>query len=249
MGRDITVFFGRSGVCRFQLFVATIALASLCVVSTQAVALTTVYTTRAAFNAATTSQSIITFNGLTAPNTATQYNSPVNTLTTGGVTFSENGPTGTLYVIDTGYGGGAYFFNGGGGPYLNNNNYYTGTNALTTLSATLPANTNGVAADFGMQSTSFPNSVFTIGLSTGEQFTFHNEPSSPTFTFLGFVSDQPLTSMTFQAAAEFPAPNATGSPSLDNFTLAQVPEPSATLLVFGAAVGILGPARRRNRSC
>src|ERR1051325_6788222 len=88
------------------------ALAAVLFVSARANAVTTVYTSRAAFNAATLNQSIITFNSLTAPGTATQYNSPVNTLTTGGVTFSENGPTGTLYVIDTGYGGGAYFFNG-----------------------------------------------------------------------------------------------------------------------------------------
>jgi hypothetical protein len=163
------------------------------------------------------------------------------------VTFSENGPTGTLYVIDTAYGGGAYFFNGRGGPYLNNNNYYTGSNQFTTLTATLPASVSAVGADFGLQSTSFPNSTFKIGLSTGEQFTFLSLPSSPTFTFLGFVSDQPLTSMTFQAAADFPAPNATGSPSLDNFTTAQaVPEPSASLLAIGT-VGILSGAWRRGR--
>ena len=143
-----------------------------------------------------------------------------------------------------------YFFNGGGGPYLNNNNYYTGANQYTTLTATLPANVSAVGADFGLQSTSFPNSTFKIGLSTGEQFTFPSLPSSPTFTFLGFVSDQPLTSLTFQAAADFPAPNATGSPSLDNFTLAQaVPEPSAIVLAVNLVLAtVLGTSNRGRRS-
>src|SRR6476659_2582646 len=163
----------------------SVALAMAFFFSATANAVTTVYTSRAAFNAATINQSIVNFNSLTAPGTATQYNSPVNTLTTGGITFSENGPTGTLYVIDTAYGGGAYFFNGGGGPYLNNNNYYTGSNQFTTLTATMPASVSAVGADFGLQSTSFPNSTFKIGLSTGEQFTFLSLPSSPTFTFLG----------------------------------------------------------------
>ena len=119
---------------------------------------------------------------------------------------------------------------------------------LTTLTAALPANVTAVGADFGMQSTSFPNSTFKIGLSTGEQFTFPSLPSSPTFSFLGFVSDQPLTSLTFQAAADFPAPNATGSPSLDNFTTAQgVPEPSTTALACSLFTAF-GAFRRGSRS-
>ena len=226
----------------------SVALATAFFFSATANAITTVYTTRAAFNAATTNQSIVNFSSLTAPGTATQYNSPVNTLTTGGVTFSENGPTGTLYVIDTGYGGGAYFFNGGGGPYLNNNNYYTGSNQFTTLTATLPANTYAVGADFGLQSTSFPNSTFKIGLSTGELFTFPSLPPNPTFNFLGFVSDQLLTSLTLQAAADSPAPNATGSPSLDNFTTGQgIPEPS-TIALACSLFAVFGVFRRGSRS-
>jgi hypothetical protein len=223
------------------------AIFSYFAMSGSASALTTVYTSRAAFNAATLNQSIINFNSLTTSGNATLYNSPVNTLTTGGVTFSEDGPTSTLYVIDTAYNGGTFFFNGGGGPYLNNNNYYTGFNQLTTLTATLPANVSAVGADFGLQSTSFPNSTFKIGLSTGEVFTFPSLPANPTFNFLGFVSDQLLTSLTFQATADFPAPNATGSPSLDNFTTAQaVPEPSAILLAIGT-FGIVSGAWRRGR--
>src|ERR1051326_3077233 len=123
MNRDIASFFRQSRLCQNQISVAAIALALLCIFSSRAVATTTVYTSRAAFDAVTTNQSIITFNSLTGPNTATQYNSPANTLTTGGVTFTENGGSGTLYVIDTNYPsgspGGPYYFNGGGGPYLN----------------------------------------------------------------------------------------------------------------------------------
>jgi hypothetical protein len=226
------------------------AIFSYFAISGSASALTTVYTSRAAFNAATLNQQIINFNSLTAPNTATQYNSPVNTLTTGGVTFSENGPSGSLYVIDTGYPsgpGGPYFFNGGGGPYLNNNTYYTGSNQLTTLTAQLPSNISAVGSDFGLQSAGAPTTKITIGLSTGEQFVFDPLPVSPTFNFLGFVSDQTLTSLTFQATSSVPAQNSTGSPSLDNFTIGQAaPEPSAVFLAIGA-FGIVSSAWRRRR--
>jgi hypothetical protein len=228
------------------LFVAIISSFAM---SGNANALTTVYTSRAAFNAATINQQIVNFNSLTAPGTATQYNSPVNTLTSGGVTVSENGPSGTLYVIDTAYGGGPYFFNGGGGPYLNNNTYYTGSNQLTTLTALLPANVSAVGGDFGLQSAGAPTTKITIGLSTGELFTFDPLPVSPTLNFLGFVSDQTLTSLTFQATASVPSQSTTGSPSLDNFTTAQaVPEPAAVVLALCAVGMAFGLPHRRRRS-
>jgi hypothetical protein len=168
------------------------------------------------------------------------------------VTFSENGPSATLYVIDTNYPsgtpGGPYYFNGGGGPYLNNNTYYTGSNQLATLTAQLPSNISAVGGDFGLQSAGAPTTKITIGLSSGEQFVFDPLPVSPTFNFLGFVSDQTLTSLTFQATASIPSQSTTGSPSLDNFTIAQaVPEPSTVALACSLFAAI-GAFRRGSRS-
>ena len=234
---------------RRQFGYLVVAMSSFFALSGSASALTTVYTSRAAFNAATVNQQIVTFNSLTAPGTATNYNAPVNTLTTGGVTFSTNGPSGTLYVIDTNYGFPAYSFNGGGGPYLNDNNYYTGSNNSTTTTALLPANTYAVGADFGLQSTgSFPDFTAVIGLSTGENFSFNALPKSPTFSFLGFVSDQLLTSLTFNAKANGYSQGINGSGSLDNFTTAQgVPEPSTMVLTLLAAATACAVGRSSKR--
>jgi hypothetical protein len=226
-----------------------VAIATLFAMSGSASAVTTVYTSRAAFDAATVNQQIVNFNSLTTAGNATNYNSPVNTLVSGGVTFTTNGPSGTLYVIDTAYGGGAYFFSGGGGPYLNDNNYYTGSNFSTTLTAQLPANTYAVGADFGLQSQgSFSDFTAAIGLSTGENFSFTTLPKSPTFSFLGFVSDQLLTSLTFNAKANGYSQSVNGSGSLDNFTTAQaVPEPAAIMLALGA-LGVAFGVMRGKRS-
>jgi hypothetical protein len=116
------------------------------------------------------------------------------------------------------------------------------------LTAQLPAGVSAVGADFGLQSQgSFTNCAIAIGLSTGETFSFNPLPKSPTFNFLGFVSDQPLTSLTFQATADFPSQSTNGSPSLDNFTTAQaVPEPS-TIVLTCCVAGVLLTGRRRSK--
>src|SRR3979411_1904936 len=88
------------------------------------------YTTRAAYNAATTNNTILTFQGLATNGDATFYNSPPG-ITTGGINFQST--ANQLFAIDPSHtpGGG---WNFSSGQFLDDNNYtFTSSLKDTTL--------------------------------------------------------------------------------------------------------------------
>lgn len=103
--------------------------------------------------------------------------------------------------------------------------------------APLTVDMNGPAlafgADFASLLTPFYSSFLaTVTLDNGDMFTF-TAPADPNFTFFGFVTQQPFSSLTFSDGGLI----GTGlhEEILDNITVVTVPEPSTIgLFVLGA---------------
>ncbi len=212
-----------------------IALLAVCVAaaaSAPAQAAVVTFTDRGAFNAATFNQQVITFEGLAPVNLFTFFNSPPGlTQTTGLGNVNFQGTGNRLFVIDPGFAPPAFVFNSG--QYLQNNNF--GANA--PLVATLPPNTFAVGSDVSAQVPGL--AAFTVTLSTGEVFTF-TEPGRPNFQFVGFTSDVPIASIAFNVPGR--------AVTLDNFTLAEVPEPGSLALLGLGVAGLAGYGWRRRKA-
>lgn len=191
----------------------------------------TVYTSRAAFDAATTGPAIIDFNGITAANSFVIYNA--GPLTLSGVTFTGNG---SMFVIGENYYSTAY----PDGGYLNSDYARSGTN---TIVAALPLGTTAVGFDFG----GLLGAPVTFNVTLSDGFTWSGSsngaisPLAP-LEFIGFTSSTPLTSITIDM------PDGPSYNAVDNFTVASaVPEPASCALLL-TGLGMLGAATRRRQT-
>jgi len=192
----------------------------LAIAGGNASAAVTEYTDPTAYDAATSPANIITFDGLTPP----------GTVSPGDVTIGDLSVTAGGSNIPLVYGSGTPFY--GGSSFFN---------VLSTagLDAEVLCTLSGWTA-LGFIYGDFEDaggSPFTVTLSTGDSFTL-STPLNPGFDtgFVGFVSNTPITSVTFSATGqafdllqvENSSPGAAG-----------VPEPSPLALM---AIGLLSLA-------
>jgi hypothetical protein len=214
-----------------KLKYVSIALAALVASTAPAQAVITVYTSAAAFNAATTAQGIDTYTGFSITGSTP---SPIFR-TAGAYGYKADAtPTGT-------------FFGGGTStnPFLSTNTA-TDTIVLSTF-------TGGVEAAGGNFFDSDIAGAYALGDITitatdGSGTVTQTIVGATTNSFLGFVSSGSLTSLTI-ASVQGASPI---WPSLDNLVLAkragavvpQVPE-SSTWLMMIAGFGLVGGAMRR----
>jgi hypothetical protein len=195
-----------------------LAVAMLELTTSLALAGPTFYSTRATYNAATTGNTSINFEGI-APDNGFLFEPTPPGITLSGVNFTidHTNNNGTLFVIGDDF-------------------FYTGTSVLSSelsttgpdnILITLPKAAAAFAVDFG----NFAQTPVTFTLSTGDTFT---EPTSafPDFVFLGVVNTAPFTSILISQPIN-------DALNLADFTFGlPVPEPST--LAMGAVSLLAG---------
>jgi hypothetical protein len=188
----------------------------------------TIYTSLGAYNAATTGNTTIDFNGIAAPGSFVNFPGP---LTLSGVTFST---TSALFVIDPGFYGSPY----AGGGFLNADFV-----SPDVINITLPSVT-AVGFDFGGLFIG-PTASVAVTLSDGfsTNFSTTNSMAGGTLDFLGFTTTTPITSMTLTMS------DAPGYNAIDNVVYGSaVPEPATIGLMLTGLLGAAGAVRRRLQS-
>ena len=178
------------------------------------------YSDAAAFDAAVTGASTYTFEGIAPINS--WANAP--SFTVGGVQFTSNR---YLFVIDANAGYGSYgnsFLSGQAGRPAND------------VYVTLPGSTA-----IGFYLGSYIDAFFHVyvTLSSGENFAL-SLPARNTTEFVGFVSDVPITNLTFSE----PNGNALDITKFVTASANSVPEPETLLLFALGLVGIVVTRRR-----
>jgi hypothetical protein len=200
-------------------------------VANSAQAATVQFNDLASFTAATTTQNI-DFEGTAGAGSSTFYDTG---LAISGVTFTGLSGFGPFGVIATG----------------TDEGFGSGTNIRScsgcAIVATLPSGITAIGSDFaGQTSVSVP---FTITLSTGETFNF-NTLNSFNFSFAGFTSDTPISSISFNGLGDSNS-SFGGTTRLDNFRFGTVnasstavPEP---FTVIGTLIGGTAALRMRKK--
>lgn len=228
------------------------------------------FNNRTLFNAATTNQSTITYDGggytySGTPNSTANQGPYDDGSSMGTVRFTN--PTspaasGSLFVGPLTLGGITYTPGTGRNiEIIDGSNAGSPNNTLLT-----PYGASGTGTAFTLTLSSAPTAFgfdikdtfeTTFGPNLGNYQVFLNGSATPTaaiatpgknmFLFLGFVSDTPINTVTVQILAG-------GDPGIDNVTTATanlplVPEPgSVALTVFGALGVLIGIKRRRQRA-
>ena len=207
----------------------------------------TVYTSQAAWDAAVSGVTTITFEGIADP-TCTPATTPAcgfvgyggtpPSTSVGGVTFGVGpaSPSGLLFVI-----GDSYY--GNGFATLSSQDPGTGSNPTNDLLITLPSPVTALAFDYLVD----PGTV-TITLSDGNVQT-QTAASTPTSLFFGITDAGGFTSVDLTE----PFSLAAASINLKDFSYATanpatVPEPSSLLFSSVVVAGMLVLMRRRRQS-
>lgn len=173
------------------------------------------YSTRGQFDAGTTAQTNINFEGLAANNGFIFYSTPPG-VTLSGANFNINhtNNNGNLYAIGQNF-------------------YYPGTSVLSSQQTTIGLNNivvtlPGLFTAFAVDVGSFGASNVTFTLSTGDVFNI-NTPNYPAFSFVGFASTLAFNSVRIETTDNVL--------NIDNVSFATaVPVPSGMIL---AGVGVI----------
>ena len=190
----------------------------------------TVYTTLADYQAATTGNTLIDFEGIAGSGSFEFLPIPPG-ITLSGVNFTIDRSTsdGNLFVI------GPDFYYPGNSVLSSQQN----TTGVNNILITLPGSVTAAAMDLG----SFNGGTATITTSNGDTYSV-NIPALPDLGFTGFTSTMAITSLEISSMQD-----TNEVLNLDNFRFgsASVPEPSSLALAFSGAfgVGLLVWRRRR----
>jgi uncharacterized protein (TIGR03382 family) len=188
----------------------------------------TEYTDQTAYDSATSNRTTFTFDGITAP----------DTVSLGDVSFGDLSLSGSSANLPIVIGSGAPFYNG--------NAFFTSLSPTPGIDAEVLCTLSGSRA-IGFIYGDFADggaTPFTVTLSSGETFTLNTPPNPGLDTgFVGFVSDTPITSVTFSN-------NGVSFDLLqvDKSSAVGAPEPGpGTLMVIGLLSLALLPRRRALR--
>lgn len=198
----------------------------------------TTYTNEATWEAATTAgYPTVTFTGLTAPGTVTDYYSATG-VTNSGVEFIGYSSTGVsdVQVVDTS--AVTWYDDGSGDALLEPASPQTSSSPLPYIDIVLPANVTSLSLD--LWTASSPGMTYSI-IVNGNTYTVPTVGGN-TETFWGITSDTPITSL------QLDVPAATSSSStealLDNFSFGEsdmsaAPEAGTYLLIGSGLIGLV----------
>ena len=198
----------------------------MCALSTFSTATSvTIYTSRAAWTAATSGVTTADFNGIAPVGSFVGYGSGPAVID--GLTFASND---SMFVIDPAYYGFPYpdgFFNA---------DYFV-PNIVTI---TLPGSYTAVGFDFGSLFTGGATFDVTLGAIGPLTVGTSGSTASGVLGFAGFVSSTPFNTVTLSM------PDAPAYNSVDNLSYgAAVPEPGSLALLGTGLLGVVGVLRRR----
>jgi hypothetical protein len=206
---------------------------SVCVAPASANIVT--FTDQGTFDAATSSLTTVTFDGLAPTGSFTSYSS--GSVTLSGATFTNSTALSgsELLVVDPGYYGYTY-----PSDFMTNDFSSTGSDTITV---TLPSPETAVGFNYGSLFTGGANIAVNLDSTGPLTASTGGSIQSGTLGFLGFTSTTPFTTVTLTL------PDQPNYGVIDNFSFGSagtsaVPEPSELLPLWGG-IGLLAAFARR----
>jgi hypothetical protein len=198
----------------------------------------TTYNSAANWEAATTAgYQTVTFEGLTAPGTVSDYYSAAG-VSNSGVEFIGYSSTGAsdIQVIDTTIS--SYYDDGTGDALLQTMNRPNSSSPLPYINIVLPANVTALGMD--LWTSSSPAMTYSITVA-GNTYTVPTVGGN-TVAFWGLTSDTPITSLQLTVPASTPTSGTNAF--LDNFSfgasdLSAAPEAGTYLLIGSGLIGLV----------